>query len=170
MIISIIAAMSKNNVIGFKNKLPWKLPADLNRFKKITMGRPIIMGQKTFQSIGKPLPGRINIVLTRDPNFYYNDCFVVHSIEESLDTAFRFAESDEVMICGGESVYKQFLPLAEKMYLTLIEKDFTGDAFFPDFNYREWEEVEKIENKPDEKNPYKYFFITLIRNRNKINL
>jgi dihydrofolate reductase len=170
MTISIIAAMSKNRVIGFKNKLPWKLPADLNRFKKITMGKPIIMGQTTFHSIGKPLPGRINIILTRDFNFSHKECFVAHSIEEALSIAFRFTENGEVMICGGESVYRQFLPIAEKMYLTLIEENFEGDAFFPYFDYKEWQEVERIKNEPDEKNPYEYFFITLKRDRGKINL
>lgn len=157
-IVSIIAAVGRNNVIGLKNTLPWNLPADMEHFKQLTKGKPIIMGQKTFESIGKPLIGRTNIVLTLDKNFTPSGCQIAYSIKEALDIV---KNSKEVMICGGESIYRQFLPLADRIYLTLIEKDFEGDAFFPEFDRSSWKEVERVENKPDRENPYKYTFLTL---------
>lgn len=162
MTISIIAAFGNNRVIGKNNKLPWNLPADLQHFKELTLGKPIIMGQRTFESIGKPLPGRINIVLSQDPNFNPPGCIVARSIQEALEAARPF---EEVMICGGASVYKQFLPLADRMYLTLIDAEFEGDTFFPEFSWQDWQEKEKIENQPDKENPYKYTFITLERKK-----
>lgn len=158
MIISIIAALGKNLVVGKNNALPWNLPADMEHFRQLTRGKPVIMGQKTFESIGKPLAGRINIVLTLDENFNPPNCTVVHSIEEAMSAAKSYPEA---MICGGVSIYCQFLPLADRMYLTLIEGDFEGDAFFPEFNWNDWQETERIENEPDEANPYKYTFLTL---------
>ncbi len=163
MIVSIIVAMGKERVIGIKNALPWKLPADMEHFRRLTDKKPLIMGQKTFESIGKALPGRINIVLTLDKNFQASDCLVAHSIEEALQIAKE--KGEEVMICGGFSVYKQFLPLADRMYLTLIEGDFDGDAFFPEFDWKDWKELERIENQPDKNNHYKYTFITLQRKK-----
>lgn len=165
MTISIIAAIGKNGVIGKDKKLPWSLPADLKRFKKLTWGKPIIIGQRTFESIGKPLPGRTNIILSFDKNFNPPDCIVAHSIEEALEAV---ADCPEVMIGGGASVYKQFLPLANKMYLTLIDADFEGDVYFPEFDWHDWREIERIENQPDEKNHYKYTFITLERQPPKL--
>ncbi len=179
MIISIIAAIAKNRVIGKNNRLPWHLPADLKRFKQITMGKPVIMGQKTFESIGKPLPGRTNIVLTWDKNFNPKGCIISHSIQEALKVVNNLPPAEnfnssrgldipltkEVIICGGASIYKQFLPLTHKMYLTLIEADFDGDAFFPEFNWQEWQEIERIENQPNKENPYKFTFITLKRKK-----
>ncbi len=167
MIISIIAAMSKGRVIGNNNRLPWNLPADMEHFRKMTKGKPIIMGQRTFESIGKALPGRINIVLTFDENFQAPDCLIARSIEEALQTA-KNQGAKELMICGGVSVYKQFLPLSYRMYLTLIEGDFEGDAFFPEFDYNDWQEAERIENQPDKKNLYKYSFVTLERKNETI--
>ena len=160
MTISIIAAIGNNGVIGKDNKLPWDLPADMKHFQRLTMGKPIIMGQKTFESIGRPLPGRKNIILTRDNNFQPPNCIIAHSIKEALEAA---DSAEEVMICGGASVYEQFLPFANKMYLTLIHHDFDGDAFFPKFDYNNWQEKERIENQPDEENPYKYTFLNLER-------
>jgi len=157
-VISIIAAIGKNNVIGLKNALPWNLPADMEHFKQLTKGKPIIMGQKTFESIGKPLIDRINIILTLDKNFAPLGCQIAHSIKEALEMV---KNSKEVMICGGVSIYRQFLPLADRIYLTLIEEDFEGDAFFPEFDRSLWKEVERVENKPDRENPYKYTFLTL---------
>jgi len=152
--------MANNRVIGIKNKLPWNLPADFKRFKQLTFGKPIIMGQKTFESIGKPLADRINVVLTLDKNYQAPGCIVVYSIKEALEKTRDFKE---VMICGGASVYKQFLPLADKIYLTLIKGDFEGDAFFPEFEQNSWKETERTENNPDKENPYKYTFLTLKR-------
>lgn len=162
MIISIIVAMGKNRVIGANNALPWKLPADMERFRRLTMGKPIIMGQKTFESMGKALPGRTNIVLTLDKNFQAADCLIAHSIEEALQIA-EEKNAKEIMIIGGASVYKQFFPLADRLYLTMIEENFEGDVFFPEIDYNEWEEIERIENKPDKNNPYRYTFLSLRR-------
>ncbi|MFH1462257.1 MAG: type 3 dihydrofolate reductase [bacterium] len=162
--ISIIAALGNNRVIGINNTLPWNLPADLKHFHKLTLEKPVIMGQKTFESIGRPLPGRTNIILTRDENFQAENCIIVNSIEKALEAAKGF---EEVMICGGVSVYKQFLALADRMHLTLIEGDFKGDAYFPEFDYNDWKEVERLENEPDKENPYKYTFLTLERKHEK---
>lgn len=160
--ISIIVAIGNNRVIGIKNALPWKLPADMEHFRQLTVGKPVIMGQRTFESISKALPGRINIVLTLDKNFQAPGCIAAYSIEEALRIA-REKGAKEVMIGGGASVYKQFLPLANKIYLTLIEGDFEGDAFFPEFDRGNWQEIERVENEPDKNNPYRYSFITLER-------
>ena len=158
MIISIIAAMGRNHVIGMKNALPWQMPKDLVHFQQLTAGKPVIMGQKTFESIGKPLPGRTNIVMTLDKDYNALGCIIVHSIEEALEAAKDFPEA---MICGGASIYRQFLPLADRMYLTLIEGDFNGDAFVPEFNRDDWKEIERVDNQPDESNPYKCTFLVL---------
>ena len=138
MIISLIAAIGKNNVIGVDNKLPWKLSADLKRFRQITSGKPVIMGRKTFESIGKPLPNRINIILTRDENYKAQGCVVVHSAEEALDAA---KDNEEIMIIGGEQIFKEFLPVSNKMYITFIDKEFEGDSYFPEYNKNEWKET-----------------------------
>jgi len=160
MIISIIVAIGNNRVIGIKNALPWNLPADMEHFRQKTRGKPVIMGQKTFESIGKPLPGRTNIIITLDKNYKVPGCLVVHSLEESLKTAKEF---EEVMIIGGASIYKQFLSLANRMYLTLVHGDFNGDFYFPEWDYNEWQETERIERKADGKNPYQLSFVTLER-------
>ncbi len=163
MIISIIVAIGNNRVIGIKNALPWNLPADMEHFRQLTTGKPLIMGQKTFESIGKALPGRINIILTLDNNFKAPDCFVAHSIEEALQIAKE--KGEEVMICGGVSIYRQFLTIADRMYLTLIKGDFEADAFFPEFDWNEWQETERIDKESDKDNPYPYSFVTLQRKR-----
>ncbi len=160
MIISIIAAIGNNNVIGINNALPWDLPADLAHFRKLTAGKPVVMGQRTFESIGKPLPERINIILSRDEKFCPEGCIVVQSVDQALNSA-RKAGVKEVMICGGVSVYNQFLPLADRMYLTLIKGDFQGDSYFPSFDYNDWNEIERTEHEPDKDNPYKYAFVVL---------
>lgn len=162
MIISIIVAIGNNRVVGINNALPWNLPADMEHFRKVTMGKPVIMGQKTFESIGKPLSNRTNIVLTRDNNFQPQGCIITHSIDEALNAANEF---EEVIIIGGVSIYAQFLPLADRMYLTLIHEDFAGDAYFPEFDYNDWNELERIDHEPDNNNPYKYSFIVLERKR-----
>lgn len=159
-IISIIVAIGRNWAIGKDNKLPWNLPSDMEHFRQVTLGKPVIVGQKTLESIGGPLPGRINIVLTLDKEYRAAGCQVAHSIEEALD---KVRDFPEVMIIGGVSIYKQFLPLADRMYLTLIEGDFEADAFFPEFDWADWQEVKREECEPDEKNPYKYAFVTLER-------
>lgn len=158
MVISLIAAMSANRVIGNAGKIPWKLPADMKRFRVVTMSKPVIMGRKTFESIGHALPGRLNIVMTRDALFRAQDCRVVTSREDALAAT---SDAEEVMVIGGEGIYKEFLPIANRIYLTIVDAEMEGDAFFPVINDAEWHEVEHEEHEPDEKNKYCYTFITL---------
>ncbi len=128
MIISIIAAMAENRVIGRENELPWNLPSEHRRFREITMGHPIIMGRKTFESIGHPLPGRKNIIIATQPGFSPEGCVVVDDLQAAIKAAHG---ADEVFICGGESVFREAMPLADRVYLTIVEEEFDGDAFFP---------------------------------------
>jgi len=160
MIISFIAAMGKNRVIGKDNSLPWKLPADMRHFHDLTLGKPIIMGRKTYESIGKPLPNRTNIIITRDQNYNAEGCIVVHSIDEALKAS---EGNEEVMVIGGAQIYKEILPKANKMYLTIIDADFEGDAFFPEYNIEEWEETAYEEHERDAENQYDYRFLTMER-------
>ncbi|UCE90250.1 MAG: type 3 dihydrofolate reductase [Pseudomonadota bacterium] len=155
--ISLIAAMADNRVIGIENRLPWKLPADMRWFRRQTMGKPIVMGRKTFESIGaKPLPGRTNVVITRDRDYVAKDCTVVHSIDEALRVV---ADAPEVMIIGGASFYEQMLPRAQRMYLTLVHTEITGDAWFPAFSLDEWREVERTDFDADDSNPLAHSFV-----------
>ncbi|OGZ64565.1 MAG: hypothetical protein A3A98_03350 [Candidatus Staskawiczbacteria bacterium RIFCSPLOWO2_01_FULL_40_39] len=162
MIISMISAIAENRVIGNKNSLPWHLPADFKYFKAQTLNKPIVMGLKTFESIGsKPLPNRKNIILNNNPNYKIpENCFLARSIEEALEMT---KNEDEVMICGGASVYRQFLPLADRLYLTYIHQNFEGDTLFPEFNINEWKEISREDHEPDEKNKYSYSFVVLER-------
>jgi dihydrofolate reductase len=162
MKLSIIVAMDLKRVIGHANRLPWHLPADLKHFKQITMGKPILMGRKTWESIGRPLPGRINIVITRDNNYTAAGCIVVHSVEAALHAA---QGHDEVMVIGGEQLYRQVLPDAEMLYITRVDGVFPGDAFFPELDDAEWREVERSRHAPDGKNAHACEFITLQRLR-----
>lgn len=161
MKISMIAAMGENRVIGDENNnMPWHLPADLQHFKRVTMGKPIIMGRKTFESIGRPLPGRQNIVITRDTGFQAEGCDVVNSPEAALATA---GDVDEVMVTGGAQIYALFLAQADKLYLTFIEGEFEGVAFFPAWDDENWVEASSEQCEPDEKNPHRYRFVELVR-------
>ena len=160
MKITIVAALGENRVIGLENKLPWKLKADMKRFVELTKGKPVIMGRKTFESIGKPLPNRLNIIITRDTGYEQEGCVVANSIEEALRAA---AQNEEAMIIGGASVYRQFLPLADKMRLTLIHESFEGDALFPDFIESEWIKENAEHHQKDSENPYDYTFLTYRR-------
>ncbi len=158
-IISIIAAIAeKNRAIGKDNKLLWHIPEDLKHFKNLTAGHVVIMGQKTFESLGKPLPNRANIVISNDPEFNPSGVVVARSIEESVAKA-QEIEKEEIFICGGGSIYEQFMPLADKLYLTLVAGDFEGDVLFPD--YSEFKKIIKEEKSSDGK--YNYKFIELIR-------
>ena len=160
MIISLIAAMDKKGVIGKDNSLPWKLSADLKRFKQLTINKPIIMGRKTFESIGKPLPDRTNIIITHDKNYKADGCFVAHSIESALKAA---KNSKEAMFIGGAQIFKEILPRADRIYLTLIDADFGGDTYFPDFDKKEWKETFREGHEEE----YKYSFVNLERIKTK---
>ncbi len=157
-IISIIAAIAENRAIGKDNKLLWHISEDLKRFKKLTTGHAIIMGQKTFESLEKSLPNRTNIIISNSFNFNPQDVIVTRSIEEALKKA-KEAEKEEIFICGGGSIYRKFMPLADKLYLTIVEGNFEADTFFPDYS-----EFKKIisERKSNEKT-YKYKFVVLER-------
>ncbi|HEB82219.1 MAG TPA: type 3 dihydrofolate reductase [Gammaproteobacteria bacterium] len=160
MIVSMIAAMDRNRLIGNKNQLPWHLPADFAHFKAVTMGKPIIMGRKTFESIGKPLPGRRNIVLTRNEGQRYEGVDCVSSFEEALALV---PDEDEVMIIGGSSIYEMLLSRADRLYITFVEADFEGDAWFPSIDPDVWQEVESSAHPADEKNAYECRFVTFER-------
>lgn len=161
MIISLIWAMDENRLIGVENRLPWKLPADMKWFRRNTLGKPIIMGRKTFDSFGgRPLPERTNIVVTRDRDYHAEGAVVVYSIDEALQAA---GSAEEVMIIGGASFYEQMLPRAERLYITLVHGQFEGDAWFPEFSMGEWQEVAREEHAVDEKNPYACSFLSFER-------
>ncbi|MDR3478067.1 MAG: dihydrofolate reductase [Gammaproteobacteria bacterium] len=155
-----IAAMSENRVIGSHNKLPWHLPADLHHFKALTMDKPILMGRRTYDSIGRALPGRCNIVITREAGFHAPGCVVANSIEGALDAA---AYSEEIFIIGGALLYEHMLPRIQRLYLTIVHHKFEGDAFFPELNMKEWKETHREDCEADETNPFSYSFITLDR-------
>ena len=161
MKISMIAAMTDERVIGIENRLPWRLPNDMKWFRQHTMGKPIIMGRKTFESFGsKPLPDRPNIIITRHETYQAKDSIVVHSIEEALQAA---GEVEEVMIIGGASFYEQMLPRADRLYLTFVHSKIEGDAWFPVVDYSEWNEVERIDYDADENNSLAHSFVILNR-------
>ncbi len=160
MIISLIVARSDNGVIGRDRKLPWRLPADLRHFKTTTMGKPVIMGRRTWESIGKPLPGRTNIVLTREPGYTTAGCLAAHSLDEGLELA---GEAPEIMIIGGEAVYREALPKASRIYLTEVHATVEGDAFFPELDTDEWQETRRDEHAADETVAFDYSFVTLER-------
>ena len=157
--ISLIVAVSKNGIIGNKGRLPWHLPADLKRFKQLTMGHPILMGRKTFESVGKPLPGRTNIVITRQPDFQACGATMVHSLKEAL----LLCENEkEVFVIGGAEIYRQALPFADRIYLTKIHNDFEGDRRLFDLDTSVWREIAREDHAPDVDNPYPYSFLTLV--------
>lgn len=160
MKLSMIAAMGKNRVIGLDNKMPWHLPADLKWFKKTTMSCPVIMGRKTYDSIGFPLPGRLNIILSRNVDLEIEGCTVVNSLDDALHAT---EGVDEVFITGGAHLYDKLIQDADCLYLTLINEEFSGDTFFPDYTQYNWNELERIENPADEENPYPYTFLKLER-------
>lgn len=160
MIVSLIVAMDRKGVIGANGQLPWRLPADLRHFKAVTMGKPIVMGRRTHESIGRVLPGRENIVLTRDPDYRRDGCTVLHGIAEVLT---HCAAAEEVMIMGGADVYRQMLGRARRIYLTEVHADVAGDAVFPQFDRRQWRETERQDFLGDKANEYPYSFIVLER-------
>jgi dihydrofolate reductase len=154
--ISLIVAMATNRVIGLNNKMPWHLSADLKNFKKITMNSPILMGRKTFESIGKPLPGRKNIIISRNPNYQQEGCLIVNSVDEALSAC---QNEEEVFIIGGASIYETMLSKANYLYLTQIHKEFEGDTFFPIINSQQWKEIEREDINNDTAVDFKYSFV-----------
>lgn len=157
MKISCIVATAKNNVIGKDNDIPWYLPADLKYFKKITTGHPILMGRKCYTSIGRPLPKRTNIIITRDAFFITSNCVVCHSIESGIEAAYEEG-ADELFIIGGGTIYEQTVDLWDKLYLTEVDLEVNGDVFFPKLKMDQWQLLSEAPHKPDEKNKYAYTF------------
>jgi dihydrofolate reductase len=160
MIVSAVVAISENHAIGKDNKLLWYLPNDLKHFKEITTGGTVIMGRKTFDSVGKPLPRRRNIIITRQTNVSIEGCEVVNSVEAALALC---ANEAEVYIAGGAEIYKLAMPLMDRIYLTIVHKAFEGDSYFPEINKQEWTETAREDFEPDEKNNLPYSFITMDR-------
>ena len=158
MRMSMIVAMAQNHVIGINHQMPWHLSADLKRFREITMGKPILMGRRTYASIGRALPGRTNIVLTHDRSFHAEGCVIAHSIEASLEAA---RGADELMIIGGSALYDAFLSTAQRLYLTLIHRSFEGDTLFPAFDWNAWEVSQEEKITDDPLVDFSYSFLTL---------
>ena len=159
-LISIIVAMANNRLIGRDNRLPWRLPADLIHFKSVTMGKPMVMGRKTWESLPGLLPGRRHIVVTRDPAYQADDCTVVHSLDEALAAA---GDVPEVMVVGGGTIYKEMLPRADRLYLTLVEAEVEGDTRFPEFDWQAWRELSRERHPADARNDHAYTFLVLER-------
>lgn len=159
MNVSLIVAMADNNVIGVDNQLPWHLSADLKYFKAVTMGKPIIMGRKTFESIGRPLPGRQNIVITRNQDWAADGVTVVQSTEDAVAAA---STADQVMVIGGAEIYRAMLPLVHKLYVTEVALSVEGDAFFPNIDHAEWQEVSRESHAAEADKPA-YAFVTYER-------
>jgi len=161
MILSLIWAMTDDRVIGIENSLPWKLPADMKWFRQHTLGKPIIMGRKTFESFGaKPLPQRLNIIVSSDSQYQAQDAVVVSSITQALD---KVKNEEEAMVIGGASLYGQTLPMAQRLYMTLVHADIKGDAWFPEFDLDQWREIERQEHAADDKNAYTCTFLIFER-------
>ena len=158
--LSLIWAMDKNRLIGSKNQLPWKLPADMQWFRKQTMGKPVLMGRKTFESIGKPLPGRENLILTRQQGLAIEGCRVVHSLDEAKAAV---PDADEIMVIGGSEIYALLLPAADKLYCTVIHDLFEGDAWFPELDMKQWRMIHEEVHTADEKNGYDHTFMIMTR-------
>jgi dihydrofolate reductase len=159
MKISLIVAMASNRVIGNNNLMPWHLSADLKKFKKITMGSPILMGRKTYESIGRPLPGRTNIIISRNPEYQQDGCLVFNDIETAIKKGCESA--GEIFVIGGSDLYEAILPIADALYLTIINREFQGDTFFPDIDLNDWSEVERENIHDDPDAAFSYSFLKL---------
>ncbi|MFC1997848.1 dihydrofolate reductase [Chloroflexota bacterium] len=162
MRISIVVAVDKNNGIGYQNRLPWRLPADLRQVKLLTMGHHLIMGRKTYESIGKPLPGRVTIIVTRNPNYQAEGCLISRSLTDALALAGENEES-EVFIFGGSDIYQEALLVTDRIYITHIHAEFQVDTYFPDFDRSLWIETNSVFHPADEENPYPFTFQILER-------
>ena len=158
--ITIIAAIANNNALGKDNQLIWHLSADLKRFKKLTTGHHIIMGRKTFESIGKPLPNRTSVIITRNKNYKQEGCIVVNSLKEALKIA---KNDDSPFIIGGAQIYEQAIKIANKLNITFVHHDFEADVFFPKIDLTIWKETTREKFKPDDKNKYSYSFVSFLK-------
>lgn len=162
--VSLIVAMANNRVIGINNTLPWHLPADLKHFKTLTMGHHILMGRKTYESIGKPLPGRTSVVITRNPSYSIEGVLTAHSLGSAIALC---SDDPEIFIIGGAELYRQAIQHADRIYLTEIDLDISGDAHFTELDEKIWQESERVNHAPDEKNIHSYRFVTYDRANNK---
>ncbi len=158
MRLSIVAAISENRVIGANGQLPWKLPADLKRFRNLTMGHHLLMGRKTFASIGRPLPGRTTVVITRQRDYAPPQVLVAHALQEAVEMARR---DGEVFIAGGAQIYRQTISWVDRIYLTLVHQKFAGDTYFPHYDETQWQLISREDHEADERNPCRYSFLTL---------
>jgi len=152
--------MAENRVIGNDNSLPWHLPADLKHFKAMTMGKPMIMGRKTWESLPGKLPGRTHIVVSSNSDYVAEGCILAHSLRQAIDAA---GDVPEVMVVGGAMLYGEALSKADRMYLTMVETEVEGDTLFPEYDSGQWQEVAREHHPRDDKNPYAYSFVTLSR-------
>jgi dihydrofolate reductase len=159
-LISLIVATSANGVIGRSGELPWHLSDDLKRFKQLTLGKPIVMGRKTHESIGRALPGRQNIIMTSQSDFFADDCDVVSSVDAAMDAA---GDADEIIVIGGGEIYVLFLPLAERIYMTRVHVDIDGDTHFPDLDYDQWQETGHEHHAAGESNDHEFTISVLQR-------
>lgn len=160
MLLSLIAAMDKNRVIGTNGRLPWHLPADMKHFRTTTQHKPIIMGRKTLESIGRPLPKRHNIILTRNPSYTFAGCTIVHSLEEAIAAA---GDAEETIIGGGSQIYTLFLPLAHRLYLTFVDTEIEGDVYFPTWAADKWQETKRQLHAADDRHAYSFSIVQLDR-------
>lgn len=162
----VIVAAAQNGVIGRDNALPWHISADLQHFKRITLGKPVIMGRKTFDSIGRPLPGRANIVISRNPEYTVEGARVVATLEEAVSLARDIALIDgvqEIMVIGGADIYRLAIPMARRLYLTEVHADVAGDARLPEVDWTQWREVSRERHAAQDPNPYDYSFVVFER-------
>jgi len=155
-LISILVAMAKNRIIGINNTLPWRIPEDLKHFKKLTMGHHMIMGRKTFESIGKPLPGRTTVVVTRDRALKIEGCIMAHSLQEAIAAC---AKDEEIFVVGGAGIYAQALSLADTLYITEVQREAAGDVWFPEFDRSEWQESSREIRRQETPEPLEYHFV-----------
>lgn len=167
MIVSAIWAQARNGVIGKENRIPWHLPDDLKYFKRCTLGHHIITGRKNFESVGKPLPGRTNIIVTRNPDYVVSACIVVHSVGKALSFAFENGEHEAFIVGGGE-IYKLALPIVDRLYVTMIDADIEGDVFAPEVDWTQWKEVSTAHHNPDERHKYAFNFKVYERKNTRV--
>lgn len=168
MRVSLVAAMARNRVIGRDGRLPWRLPADLKNFRRITRGHPVLMGRNTWESIGRPLPERENVVVSRDPEFRPEGARVVRSLAEGLAAA---SGADEVMVIGGGTIFAEALPLADRQYLSVLDEDFEGDVLYPDFSWEQWRVVQREEHprqEPDSPHPWTFLILDRVEEESHV--